>query len=138
MFFSLFQSGQGEGLGMKKRRNIVNLSDEERENLLAEQKKTNKYHKFVEGNLIIKQGRDDDTKEEVIETNTTNTDKDADFLVQQALPEEHTTDTKKKDDTDEIASKSDAVGLVQGHHDKAAKAGRWARFARWCRKRLNK
>lgn len=38
------------------RRNIVDLSDEERAKLLEDQIKNNKYHRFVENNLIIKQG----------------------------------------------------------------------------------
>ena len=33
------------------------VGEEERKKLLAEQEATNEYHKFVEGNLIIKQGK---------------------------------------------------------------------------------
>ena len=36
--------------------NIGDLSDEERNRLLDLQQKNNEYHKFVEGNLILKQG----------------------------------------------------------------------------------
>lgn len=46
----------GKEIEQQKRRNIVNLSDDERANLLEEQIRTNKYHKFVQGNMIIKQG----------------------------------------------------------------------------------
>ena len=42
--------------GSKRRKNIVNLTDEERQDLLEEQTKSNEFHRFVEGNLIIKQG----------------------------------------------------------------------------------
>jgi len=40
----------------QRNRNIVNLSDEERRTRLEEQIKTNKFHQFVRGNLILKQG----------------------------------------------------------------------------------
>ena len=42
----------------KRSKNIVNLTDEERQAHLDEQGKSNKFHRFVEGNLIIKQGKD--------------------------------------------------------------------------------
>ncbi len=48
-----------EGIGSsvdRKRKNVFNLSDDERRRLLEEQTRKNKFHKFVEGNLIIKQG----------------------------------------------------------------------------------
>ena len=40
----------------RKKRIIEELSEEERARRLAEQSKTNPFHKFVEGNLILKQG----------------------------------------------------------------------------------
>ena len=40
----------------ERRKNIANLSEKERREYLEEQAKNNKFHKFVEGNLIIKQG----------------------------------------------------------------------------------
>lgn len=44
-------------VNQNQKRNIVDLSDQERTTLLEEQRKNNKYHRFVEGNLIIKQGK---------------------------------------------------------------------------------
>ena len=38
------------------KRNILNISEERREELLEDQRKKNKYHRFVGDNLIIKQG----------------------------------------------------------------------------------
>ena len=40
----------------QRKRNIVNLSDEERRKRLEDQVRHNKYHRFVDGNLILKQG----------------------------------------------------------------------------------
>eukprot|EP00094_Tigriopus_californicus_P012740 TCALIF_12315-PA protein Name:"Similar to Pdpk1 3-phosphoinositide-dependent protein kinase 1 (Rattus norvegicus)" AED:0.07 eAED:0.07 QI:0/0/0/0.75/0.33/0.25/4/0/623 len=48
----LESGGGGKGRG----KNIVNITDEERRRLLDDQSRTNKFHRFVEGNLIIKQG----------------------------------------------------------------------------------
>ena len=47
-------SSQGQ---KKQQRNLANLSPRQREELLEEQTKSNKFHKFVEGNLILKQGK---------------------------------------------------------------------------------
>ena len=47
-------SSQGQ---KKPQRNLANLSPRQREELLEEQTKSNKFHKFVEGNLILKQGK---------------------------------------------------------------------------------
>lgn len=43
-------------LERQKRSNIIHLTDDERRELMEEQCQKNKYHKFVEGNLIIKEG----------------------------------------------------------------------------------
>ena len=45
-----------QGLQKKQQRTLANLSPRQREELLEEQTKSNKFHKFVDGNLILKQG----------------------------------------------------------------------------------
>ncbi len=41
---------------LTRRGHIVDLTDEERRKRLDEQIRSNRYHRFVEGNLILKQG----------------------------------------------------------------------------------